>query len=86
MIWQDFVLCAASIGMTYALVPQIIQNYKFKKKSINIKTAAITTFCLYIATIIYFTLDLYFAFSVGFLTSTFWLVLLIQSIVYGRKK
>lgn len=82
MIWQDFVLGAAFIVIAYALVPQVIQNHKTKKRSINLKTAIMTTVCLYLICVLYLTLNLYFSFVVTFITASLWFILLIQSIKY----
>lgn len=81
-MWQDLAIALISVIFDIALIPQIIYGYKTKKKTISNSTAFITFIGLYLTTLIYFTLHLYFSTVLNFICATFWLILFVQSITY----
>jgi len=81
-MWQDILLTGLNIMFSFALVPQIIHNFKTKKKNIAISTGLVSSLGMYAVSFIYFTLNLYATTIVGIVSGTLWLTLLIQSIVY----
>ena len=82
MVWQDLVISIISISFSYALIPQVTKGFKEKKSNIAFQTAIINSLGMFIISIIYFTLNLYFSTILGITTSILWLILLIQSIKY----
>ena len=80
--WQDIVISLSIIFATYALIPQVLQGFKVKKKLITTQTSLIYTIAIYSVTIAFFTLELYFSAIMDFIMGTLWLILLIQSIIY----
>jgi len=82
MVWQDTIITACILLFSYALIPQIYQGFKKKKGLINFQTSLITSTGMYILSLTYLTLKLYFSAIVGLITGTLWLILLIQKINY----
>lgn len=82
MMWQDLVITIAVFLMSYALVPQVLKGFRTKKPLISIQTATITALALYTVSVVYFTLNLYYASAMNFLTGALWTVLLVQSLKY----
>lgn len=85
-MWQDILLMIVSILLSYALIPQVIDGFKSKRKLVSIQTSTITFLGLYVASYIYLTLNLYFTTIITFLTGTLWLTIFIQGILYKNKK
>ena len=83
MVWQDYVMSAVMILLSYAIVPQIIRGFKKKKCDVSSSTSLMSFSGLYILSFTYITLDLYFSSTVTFITATFWLILFIQNKVYS---
>ena len=77
MIWQDIVLGAANVLMSYALVPQVVFGFKKKKKTITSQTAFITLLALVSVVICYISFGLYFSTIIGLITTILWLILFI---------
>ncbi len=83
-MWQDIALSIILIILNIALILQVIEGFKTKKKAIAFSTGLITVIGLYFACFIYFTLNLYFSALIEFLGGTLWLILFIQSIIYKK--
>ena len=86
MVWQDIALSIASVLLGYALLPQVIKGFKEKRQNLSLQTSILTVLGLMIITISYFTLGLAFSTIVTGITTTLWIILLIQVVVYGRSK
>lgn len=82
MIWQDFVIGATNILLSYALVPQIYDGMKKQKALVHIQTSLISAVSLFILSFTVFTLDLYFATITTFLGGLLWFILLLQKLIY----
>ncbi|MFH1802206.1 MAG: hypothetical protein ABH864_02015 [archaeon] len=86
MIWQDVVIAIVNILFSYALLPQVYEGFKKKKGVVVFQTGLITTAGLYVMAVMFFTLGLYFSSILAVVTGTFWLMLLMQTIVYGKAR
>jgi hypothetical protein len=84
MMWQDIVITIANILFSWALIPQVYHGFKNKRGIILLQTATLTTIGLYSTAFAFFTLKLYFSATISTLNGTFWLLLLIQRLVYNR--
>ncbi len=84
MVWQDIVIAVCTVLFGYALIPQVVMGFRKKKGLINLQTAAITTAGLYSIAICFLTLKMYFSSAANFISGTFWLILLLQRIKYGK--
>jgi|TARA_Y100000310_G_C20688341_1_gene820570 hypothetical protein len=82
MVWQDIVISIVSILLAYAIMPQIYQGFKHKKGLINTQTSLITSLGMYVISIVYFTLNLYFSSIILFISGTLWATLFFQKIIY----
>lgn len=78
----DIILAIVSLSFVYALIPQVILGFKTKKGLINIQTSTITFIGMYVVTICYFLLHLYFASIINFILGSLWLTLFIQGVKY----
>jgi hypothetical protein len=84
MSWQDIVLSVVSVVFSIALIPQIIDGYKYKRGGINILTSMPTFTGLYVISFVYYTLSLYFSSFVSIFMGTLWLILFIQRVIYKK--
>jgi len=82
MPWQDIVITIIIISFSYALIPQIYKGFKEKRGLINLQTSMITGFGMYLISMIYFTLNLYFSAIIGIITGMFWTILFLQKLIY----
>ena len=82
MTWQDIIITICIIGFSYALIPQIYKGFKEKKGTIHLQTSIITPIGLYILSVIYITLNLFFSAIMMFINAILWTTLLIQKIKY----
>ncbi|MFH1290272.1 MAG: hypothetical protein ABIH92_02575 [Nanoarchaeota archaeon] len=86
MFWQDVVIAIVNVLFSYALIPQVYKGFKHKKGFVVLQTGVITTVGLYVMAATFVTLELYFATVITILTGTLWLLLLLQTIVYGKAR
>jgi uncharacterized protein with PQ loop repeat len=70
-MWQDMVIGTISIAFTVCLLPQVIDVLKRKSK-MNPYTSLTTTAGLWIMSICYITLDLWFSAVVTAITALLW--------------
>lgn len=82
MLWQDYVIAICSVMFSYALVPQVVRGFRERRGTIVMQTALITTIGMYIMTVMFFTLGLYFSMVVSCITGTLWLLLFLQKAIY----
>ena len=85
-MWQDYVIAAMTLLLSVALIPQIYQGFKRRTGTILISAGLPTVFGLYVLAVCFATLELYFSMVINILTGTLWLLLLLQTIVYGKDK
>lgn len=85
MIWQDIVLSVTAFLFGYALIPQIYNNFKKKKRTIVVQTALITTVGLIANSIALFALNLLSTAIITLIMALLWGTLLVQSVVYKNK-
>ncbi|HDL02338.1 MAG TPA: hypothetical protein ENH20_00720 [Candidatus Pacearchaeota archaeon] len=85
MTWQDTTITIAVIALSYALIPQIIKNYKAKKPLVSIQTAIITFIASITISITYLTLDLTLSSIMNFIVALLWAIILAQSIIYKNQ-
>ena len=83
-MWQDIALAAVSIILAYALVPQVLQGFKTKKKTVSTQTSIIAFLGMFIVTSLYLVMHLYFASAVAFITGILWFIIFIQGIIYKK--
>ena len=86
MIWQDIVASIASIIFVYAMMPQIIYGFKTRKGLIALQFSIINIIAMMGLVIVYFSLELYFAFILNILLIILWLILVFQRLIYGGVK
>jgi len=86
MIWQDVVLLIVSLGFAYALIPQIIMNYKMKIINIYWTLVLISTLGLFTMGVVLLTLNLILTPIINVISSLLWAIILIQKIVYKKKE
>ncbi len=79
MMWQDIVIAISVIAFSYALIPQVISGFK-KKSFVNLQTSGITAFFLYVCSVVFYTLGLYFTMIMDFIAASLWLVLFLQKL------
>jgi len=84
MIWQDIVIMVANLVFTYTLIYQAYYGFKKKKGLLTLTTAGLTFVAIYVVTIAFYTLSLYFSAIVSAVNGTLWLILFIQRIVYKK--
>ncbi len=82
MVWQDIAISIASVLLAYALIPQVIKGFKEKRKIISFQTAILTVLGLLVITMSYYTLELTFSTIIIGITTSLWVILLIQTIIY----
>ena len=81
-MWQDITIFIANLVFVYALVPQVWKGFKEKHPNIAFQTGLLTTLGLSAMVIAFFSLGLYFSVIITVFTTTLWLILFIQSIIY----
>lgn len=86
MPWQDLVIMSVTIVFSAALIPQIWSGFKTKTGPISYQTSVPTFIGLYILSLTYITLHLFFSSLITFATGTLWLILYIQRIIYKDGK
>ncbi len=84
MVWQDIVLTIALIGLSYAVIPQIIKIHREKKSLISIQMSIITIICVMAITIVYINLGFIFSAIINIISIILWEIVLIQSIIYKK--
>lgn len=82
MIWQDLVITATNIVFSVSLVPQVIHGFKEKKGTITLQTSIPTFIGLFVISITFLTLSLYFSAGMSFITGGLWFMLFIQRLKY----
>ncbi|MBU2104513.1 MAG: hypothetical protein KKF67_01920, partial [Nanoarchaeota archaeon] len=75
MMWQDIAITICIVAFSYALIPQIYKGFREKKGLISLQTSFITFTGLYLLSLVYFTLKLYFSTIISIITGTLWLIL-----------
>ena len=85
MIWQDYVIMAASIIMSVALIPQLYHGFRERKGHITYTTSIPTFIGLYILAFAFMTLQLIFSAITAAVTGTLWVLFFIQRLMYNRK-
>jgi fatty acid desaturase len=83
-MWQDILITIVTLFFAYALIPQIVNGFKTKRKMITTQTSAITFIGMYILCFVYYTLNFFFSTTIAFITGTLWFILFIQSIIYKK--
>lgn len=85
MLWQDIVISIVNIMLLISLTPSLYESFKTKKITIPIFTSLPTAIGLYVMSIAFLTLDLYFSSIIVFLTATEWFILFIMRILYKNE-
>lgn len=84
MVWQDIAIAISDVFLSYALIPQIIHNFKHKHSDITLQTSIIGTVVLYFLAYVIYTLGLFWSTIITAVAATLWLVILVQSFIYKR--
>lgn len=79
---QDIVLTVCGLFLGYALIPQVVRGFKYKIGVMDVQTAVITTTALFIMSITFATLGLWFTSIGNSVTTSLWFLLLVQRIIY----
>ena len=82
MVWQDFVISIVNIVFMIALVPQVYNGFKLKKGTVLIATSLPTLIGLYVVSVVYYTLQLYYSSIITVLGGILWTILFIQRLKY----
>lgn len=85
MPWQDIVITIANILFSISLIPQVFYGFKEKSGPIKFQTSVPTFVGLYVISIAFWSMALYFSGIISVLTATLWLLLFIQRIIYHKK-
>ena len=83
-MWQDIVIAISVIAFSYALIPQVISGFK-KESFVNLQTSGITMIGMYVLSVVFYTLNLYFSMVMDFIVASLWLILFIQKIKSNKK-
>ena len=84
MIWQDLLIAIANVIFSVSLVPQVYYGFKKKKGMITIATSMPTFIALYWIVVAFYTLELYLASVLSFVSGSLWFVLFLQRVVYKK--
>ncbi|HLC37250.1 MAG TPA: hypothetical protein VJJ53_00540 [Candidatus Nanoarchaeia archaeon] len=84
MLWQDIIISISNILFSYALIPQVYHGFKKKKGFITLQTSLLTFVGLYAIAIAFLTFKLYFSMTITAITGTFWVILFLQRLIYGK--
>ncbi|HLC54660.1 MAG TPA: hypothetical protein VJK07_03490 [Candidatus Nanoarchaeia archaeon] len=82
MVWQDIVIALANVVFIFALSQQVYHGFKLKKTTITPYNSFPTFIGLYVMSLSFFTLGLYYSSLTAFLAGTLWLILYIQHFLY----
>jgi len=82
MVWQDIVITLSIILMGYALVPQVYHGFVSKKMTVVFQTAFLTFVGMFVLTIVYFSLGLFFSGIISLFMTALWYILLLQNVLY----
>ena len=83
-MWQDIAIATADIFLSYALLPQIIHNFRHGHSDVTFQTSLIGTVGLYFMAFVVYTLGLIFSSIITLVAATLWLILLIQWLIYKK--
>ena len=83
-MWQDIAIAVTDVFLSYALLPQIIHNFKNKLSDVTFQTSFIGTIGLYFLTYVVYTLGLVFSSIITGVAATLWLIILIQGFMYKK--
>lgn len=83
MIWQDFVITFVSIVFAYAMLPQITYGFKKKRGVITYQFSILNIISMTALIIAYFSLGLFFSVIMSVIIWIFWIILLLQKIIYS---
>jgi len=72
-MWQDIVISVSQVSFIVALLPSIMSTEKP-----NIVTSSITSFFLFLVSICFYSLDLYFSTIFTLLSGIAWAILAVQ--------
>jgi len=81
-MWQDIIITITILAFSYALIPQVVEGFRNNKGSINLQTSLITSIGMFVLSVVYATLGLYFSTIVALLTGGLWTTLFFQKIFY----
>ncbi len=84
MVWQDLVIGVANLVFVYSLSYQVYYGFKRKKGLLTLQTSGLNFLSLFIISIAFFTLNLYFSFIAILIGSILWLILFIQRLIYDK--
>jgi hypothetical protein len=82
-MWQDSIIALVGLSFGFMLVPQL--RDVIHGKSMNVYTAGLTTFGLYILAITFFTLNMWITVFAEIFSGTIWLLLFLFSVRNKRK-
>ena len=84
MIIQDLILSICAIAFSYALIPQVILVYKLRAADqLSWQTVIVTSVGIWIMTITFFSMKLYFTAIADMFAAICWTLLLVAKILYG---
>lgn len=81
-MWQDYLIMFSNILISYALIPQVLKNFKEKRRNISLVTGFITFLALFLMAFSFFMLNLVFSTIITSFNCLLWLILFIQAIKY----
>jgi len=84
MIWQDIIITIANLIFAVSIIIQVYHGYKEKTEPIKYMTSIPTFFGLYLMSLAFWSLNLYFSTAVAFLSGTLWLLLFVQRLIYNK--
>ena len=83
-MWQDIVIASVSVLFGFILIPQLIDVWK-KGVALNIYTALLTSFGLFVLCYTFFTMELWISVIAEFFSGAIWFLLFVFSFKNKRK-
>ena len=78
-MWQDYVISIIGFSFGFMLIPMIRDS--MKGRTVNIYSAGLTAFGLYMISICFLTLDLWLSYISNMFCATMWIILFYLSLV-----
>ena len=83
-MWQDYVIAIVSVLFGFILIPQLKDVWK-NGETLNLFTASLTTFGLYVLGVTFYTLDMWVSAGAEFFSGTIWFLLFVFSFRNKKK-
>jgi len=82
--WQDIIIMICNLIFSISLLPQIYLGFKQRKGFINHATTIPTFLGVFVISLAYFSLNLYFSSAMAFLSGVMWFTLFLQRVFFKK--